>query len=174
MDFVRSYIFTNEPLSSWTLFSSKLVWGLGANLILMCSTAQRFICKEAGNVGAAGARTCRSLGHHLLHPQNFDRSIFIKFFYVQIIFCGCDRRKCDFGERKFFFSQVNHQSGKTVTIFSCSSTILGNKTVSTENLLYSCTYLKNTKVLFVVLFTTYYTQFLSIRNTFIGNNPFAK
>ena len=46
MDFVRSYFFTNEALSSWTLFSSKLDWRLSANLILMCSTAQRFIRKE--------------------------------------------------------------------------------------------------------------------------------
>ena len=38
----------NEPLSSWTLFSSKLDLHKVPNLILMkkCSTAQRFICKE--------------------------------------------------------------------------------------------------------------------------------
>ena len=51
MDFVRSYFFTNEPLSRKTLFFlSKLDWGLSANLILMkkvfnCSEL-RFIRKE--------------------------------------------------------------------------------------------------------------------------------
>ena len=34
-DIVRAYFFTNEPLCSWTLFSSKLDWGLSANLILI-------------------------------------------------------------------------------------------------------------------------------------------
>ena len=38
MDFVRSHFFMNEPLASWTLFSS--IWGK------MCSTGQRFIHKE--------------------------------------------------------------------------------------------------------------------------------
>ena len=35
MDFVRSYFFTNEPLSNWTLFSSKLDSHYVPNLILM-------------------------------------------------------------------------------------------------------------------------------------------
>ena len=43
MDFVRSYFGTNEPLTSWTLFSHFLArsakkWGK------KCSTGQRFIC----------------------------------------------------------------------------------------------------------------------------------
>ena len=37
MDFVRSYFFTNDPLSSWTLLSSKLDRGL---------LRGSFICKE--------------------------------------------------------------------------------------------------------------------------------
>ena len=49
MDFVRSYFDKNEPLTSWTLFSSLFVqisadlekkWGQ------KCSTGQRFICTE--------------------------------------------------------------------------------------------------------------------------------
>jgi hypothetical protein len=43
MDFVRSYFFTNEPLTSWTLFSSKLDLGLSVNLILMKKV---FNCSE--------------------------------------------------------------------------------------------------------------------------------
>ena len=38
--FVRSLFFTNEPLTSWTLFSSKLDWGLSANLILIEKSVQ--------------------------------------------------------------------------------------------------------------------------------------
>ena len=36
--------------------------------------------RECVRMGAAGERTRRSLGHNLLHPQNFDQSIFIKIF----------------------------------------------------------------------------------------------
>ena len=39
--------------------------------------------REYVRTGAAGVRTRRSLGHHLLHPQNFDWSIFIKSKYHQ-------------------------------------------------------------------------------------------
>jgi hypothetical protein len=49
MDFVRSYFCTNEPLTSWTLFSS-LFGRLSADPAKKwgkkCSTGQRFICTE--------------------------------------------------------------------------------------------------------------------------------
>ena len=40
--------------------------------------------------GTAGVRTCRLLGHHLLQPQNFDSSIFIKSFCVKEFFRTCN------------------------------------------------------------------------------------
>ena len=42
MDFVTSYFGTNEPLTSWTLFSSLFA----GSVLIRCSTGQRFICTE--------------------------------------------------------------------------------------------------------------------------------
>ena len=49
MDFVRSYFGTNEPLTSWTLFSSLFDWSHSKPVKKWgkkCSTGQRFICTE--------------------------------------------------------------------------------------------------------------------------------
>ena len=49
MVFVRSYFGTNEPLTSWTHFSSLFGWistDLAKKWGKMCSTGQRFICTE--------------------------------------------------------------------------------------------------------------------------------
>ena len=49
MDFVRSYFFTNEPLTIWTLFSSLFDWFHSKPVKMWgkkCSTGQRFICTE--------------------------------------------------------------------------------------------------------------------------------
>ena len=90
-------------------------------------------------MGAACARTRRSLGHHLLHQQNFDRSIFIKSFYVQLIFLvDLIKESTIFGKESLFitclltFEQIFFS--KCCSFFMCNyiSTILGNKTVSTE------------------------------------------
>ena len=82
--------------------------------------------RECVRTGAAGAQTRRSLGHHLWHPQNFDQSIFINFFYVQMIFLvdvieeitilGKESlfNTCLFTFEQFF-SQLNHQN---VAVFS--------------------------------------------------------
>ena len=57
---------------------------------------------KCDRVSAEGARTHRSLGYHLLHPQNFDQVQLVKEAkYIDVFFCVCDRRKDNFGERKF-------------------------------------------------------------------------
>ena len=69
-----------------------------------------------------------SLGHHLLHPQNFDRYIFIKSFNLQMIFLVnvivenviLGKESFLFFEQFYFLKYVNHQSGKTVKKFSCA------------------------------------------------------
>ena len=49
MGFVRSYIGTNKPLASWTLYSSLFEWfdsKPDKKWGKKCSTGQKFLCKE--------------------------------------------------------------------------------------------------------------------------------
>ena len=47
MEFVRSYFFPNEPLTSWTLFhQNRELCCIVLEVIKKCSTGQRFIRKE--------------------------------------------------------------------------------------------------------------------------------
>ena len=71
MDFVRSYFFTNELLSSWTLFSSKLDWGLSANLILMKTRLKRIESKIA--------REDASKTHNASKTQNTSKTQYTSY-----------------------------------------------------------------------------------------------
>ena len=73
MDFVRSYFFTNATLTSRKLFSSKLDWGLSANLILMTKV---FNCSELHSQRSNFLQnpyfrvcTCNTNAHVNLHPD---------------------------------------------------------------------------------------------------------
>ena len=66
MDFVRNDFGTNEPLTSWTLFSSLFDW-------FAVHTVQRFICTEVTSfkIRILGSRYCDSSDFKVRHKCNW-------------------------------------------------------------------------------------------------------
>ena len=51
--------------SFWVIVSRHMI----ANVIIYLKYYKRYLYREFVSMGASGAQTCRSLGHHLLHLQ---------------------------------------------------------------------------------------------------------